>query len=128
MLTGCQSAPKDRNEWLEQVVEGFWSWSLSPSHCDEDWHTITYGQDEKRLYFESNNAFEQGDGTVSSEYEYKILSILPYGYHLSLTNETRKDETGQLVTWFLIFRDANTYFWRRSDWKENHGTKNVDRC
>jgi hypothetical protein len=128
ILTGCQSTPSNHDSLVKRTVEEFWSWSVAPSHCNEDWHTITFDSSENKLKFKTSKAIERADGVVSSHYEYEILEVFPSAFHLRLTHETRKDDSGQLVTWYLTFRDNNTYIWSRSDWGKVRATRDIKRC
>ncbi len=126
LLAGCSSVPIDKTVRFE--VEGKWGWAHNEKRCVEHWHRITEIDEGKLLKFENPEPIERHNKEVTQSYTYVILSRLENGYHLRMNGETRKNDQGELVTWYLLFDDRNTYRWRRSDWSDHSRTKPIVRC
>ena len=128
LLTGCHSYPEQKTGNLAHDIEGVWDSSSSQSRCNTSWQVISKQNNESSLLFRNATPIERTSGEVSYEYKYQILATLENGYHLTPQAEDRLNESGQAVTWYLIFNDANSFKWRRSDWAKRSFTPPVQRC
>lgn len=126
-LSACtdSTAATDVNPYT--VLSGTWGWQ-GTNDCKSFPIRIHFGTDHKKLYLSAAARRKDGTRNPRHEYTYHVIGEGTNVLHLSLVGEWRHDSSGAPITWYLVVADHNTFFWNRSDWPHDTGTKNVVRC
>jgi hypothetical protein len=109
-------------------VAGKWGWKdYEPSNCANAPHTIAF-PDDKTMTITHAKEFKSVTGVMTNITTYDILYAEGNKITMLIRDETRRTEAGDRVVWVLILKDPNTYAWRRTDWKADSATKEIERC
>ena len=92
--------------------------------CETFQHTFDFSSTKKDFSMHFANL----DSKETSKVNYKILSVEGSTLYTDMEGEDRKDKNGNLVSWYLVVNDQNSYCWRRSDWGLNSCTNPITRC
>lgn len=98
-----------------EILRGVWGWG----GCEDNKHSISSLPNKEFLEFEY--------GPDNYGYYY-VAGLTKKGLKVVLQHEDRVDEKGNLVTWYIVFKGKDTYFWLRSDREENDLRGPIKRC
>lgn len=101
--------------------------SGSPSSCQNNGALILFTP-KIQYMIQSYDKPVTRDGLEIIEGMAKILAYDDTSITIKYVDETRKTESGEIVVWKLILRDANTFVWHRLDWEEHRFTAPRVRC
>jgi hypothetical protein len=128
ILSGCESGPPTADGINPyEVLPGKWGWR-GTDDCKVAPVVISFSSKGRRMHLSHATKTDDGHREARRDSPYTVLGSIPNGLHVSLDEETRKDASGQLVTWDLVLPNQNEYCWHRSDWPAGGCTKSIDRC
>ena len=106
------------------LENGPWGFAVDDNACETFQHTFDFSSTKKDFSMHFANL----DSKETSKVNYKILSVEGSTLYTDMEGEDRKDKNGNLVSWYLVVNDQNSYCWRRSDWGLNSCTNPITRC
>jgi hypothetical protein len=113
---------------LFKTVAGKWGWKDSDtSGCGSNFHTISFPND-KTMTLTFSKPFKSVTGAMTNVSTYDVLYAEGNKITTLIQGETRRTDAGDRVLWVLILKDPNTYAWRRTDWRAEGMTKEIERC
>lgn len=125
LLAGCTTTPTQPTAGFSGIAG---TWGEDAADCQSNPHTISFspkGDVMNLRYLEGGTA----DGeSMHEQFSYRVLGTISTGLHLALDGESRKDSSGNTVTWELRQIDKDSYCWWRSDWTAEECTVPRIRC
>jgi hypothetical protein len=123
-----QSDVTAKDSTIFNRVEGKWDWTKSDAlACSENFHEISFSHDRTSALFKYNPPFERNGKMVSSR-SYTVLYAEGNKIAMLMDDELRRTAQGDRVIWVLTLSNPHTYYWRRTDWAANEGTRDIQRC
>jgi hypothetical protein len=110
------------------LLPGTWDWANRPGSCQDNPQTLALSADRTRVTLEYRKPVTNAAGKPQKSEVYKILDARARLLHTVVEGETRKDRTGQPVTYDFMFVSDNSFCWHRSDWGKSQCTKMMVRC
>lgn len=126
-LSACTDSTATTDPTPYTILPGTWGWQ-GTDDCKSFPIRIRFSADRKQMYLSAAPRKNDGTRKPRNEYTYNVLGDGTNVLHLSLVSEWRDDAGGTPITWYLVVIDHNAYFWNRSDWPHDTGTKSVVRC
>jgi hypothetical protein len=110
------------------LLPGTWDWANSPGSCQDNPQTLSLSADRAKVILEYRRPVINPAGKPQKTEVYKILDARAHLLHAQVEGETKKDKTGQPVTYDLMFVTDNSFCFHRSDWGKSQCTKMLVRC
>jgi hypothetical protein len=110
------------------LVQGTWDWANRPGSCQDNPQTLTLSSDRTKVILEYRKPVINPAGKPQKTEVYKILDARAHLLHAQVEGETKKDKTGQPVTYDLMFVTDNSFCFHRSDWGKTQCTNMLKRC
>ncbi|MFW2543866.1 hypothetical protein ACN2XU_14585 [Primorskyibacter sp. 2E107] len=104
-----------------------WVWNAANAAGCIDGLFYSVSADRKTIWFETGAEMDLG-GVKTDRGAYRVLGQGPQSIDMAMEQEWRRDDTGDLVWWRLIFVTAETFVWVRSDWHFPQATKPLTAC
>ncbi len=114
-LMGCDSRSQIyQGDPYEVLGNGKWDFESNEAFCKGQFHRLSFSEDKSEMLI----AFYDEKSQLVQKNTYTILKYDGGILYMDLNGETRKDETGKLVSWALLVNNEKQYCWRRHDWGE----------
>ncbi len=110
------------------LVPGVWDWANQPGSCVDNPQTLTLSADRTKVTLEYKKPVTNAAGKPQRSEVYKILDARARWLHAQVVGETKKDRTGQPVTYDFVFASENSFCFHRGDWVKGQCTKMLVRC
>jgi hypothetical protein len=112
LVAACATAPEGVT--ARSSLSGKWDWEKSDPRCGEAAGTFSFSPDGRQVR--------------ANDVVYEVLADEGKTLRLRAVGETRKSEAGVPVEWDLLMLNADTFCWRRTDWKAGTCTALLLRC
>ena len=112
LLAACATTPE--NVTARSQLPGKWDWEKSEPRCGEAAGTFSFSPDGRQLRV--------------NDIVYEVLADQGKTLRLRVVGETRSTDAGAPVEWDLLMLNADTFCWRRTDWKAGACTALLRRC
>jgi len=96
--------------------------------CDTWAETITFSADRSTATFRATKNYTVAGGKRTNTITYKILAVRDNAITMSMNEEDRRTEKGDLVVWTLILLGDDEFVWHRTDWPAGESTVPRLRC
>ena len=114
LVIAVNCTTENKSGELPMYLEGSWGWG----ECENNKHKIKYSPNKEFLEF----------NTEDGSYRYYIAGMEEKGFKVVMLNEDRYDSNGNPVYWYIVFDGEDTYYWLRSDRKEDDLRGPIERC
>ena len=115
----------DTRPTLREAAAGVWGFEAKGASCKDNPHTISFSPDGTEMTLRYSKSFDESPPVQA---RYKILADGEDYLRMSMYNEDRKTDSGELVVWDLLMLSYDSYCWHRTDWSENGCTQPASRC
>jgi hypothetical protein len=112
LVAACATAPESVT--ARSQLSGKWDWEKSEPRCGEAAGTFSFSPDGRQVRV--------------NDIVYEVLADEGKTLRLRVVGETRKTDAGVPVEWDLLMLNADTFCWRRTDWKAGACTTLLKRC
>jgi hypothetical protein len=126
LLAACATAPEGVT--ARSQLPGKWDWEKSEPRCGDAAGTFSFSPDGRQVRVNVPAAKDLGTGTSGRDVVYEVLAEEGKTMRLRAVGETRKTDAGVPVEWNLLMLNADTFCWRRTDWKAGACTALLKRC
>jgi hypothetical protein len=112
LLAACATAPEGVT--ARSQLPGKWDWEKSEPRCGDAAGAFSFSPDGRQVRV--------------NDVVYEVLADEGKTMRLRAVGETRKTDAGVPVEWNLLMLNADTFCWRRTDWKAGACTALLQRC
>jgi hypothetical protein len=112
LLAACATAPEGVT--ARSQLPGKWDWEKSEPRCGDAAGAFSFSPDGRQVRV--------------NDVVYEVLADEGKTMRLRAVGETRKTDAGVPVEWDLLMLNADTFCWRRTDWKAGACTTLLKRC
>lgn len=96
-----------------KALEGKWAWGKVENGCEDAYHIIAYNPADSMYTLKYKKSMKY-NGKQMDTFHYKLISYEDNVYEMMCKEEYRKNESGELIRWYLKY--FNTYYgWTPSD-------------